>query len=265
MDADEFLNLLLWTCDRFARPSLRHAGESYEQWAYRNGLLRPMRRLERAKLIERTSSVSDARVCRLTENGRLRMLGGRDPAARWARSWDNVWRIALFDVPVGDEGRRKKLRRYLQSRGFGCLQNSVWVSPDLLDDPAALADKQSNVKSLILFEGRPFAGETDAAIVSAAWDWGRINQLYRKHLRLIAERPTKDPRTKSAVEAFHRWAAIERSAFMAAVTKDPLLPQNLLPSDYLGQKSWQARLHCQPAVSEQINSLSRLPLPTDSN
>lgn len=264
MDGDEFLNLVLWTCDRFARPTLRQVGESYEQWAYRNGLLRPMRRLERARLIERTSSVSDSRVLRLTENGRLHILGGRDPSARWARFWDGVWRIAMFDVPVGDEGRRKKLRRYLQSRGFGCLQNSVWISPDPLDEPAAMADKKSNVKSLIFFQGRPFAGETDAAIVSAAWNWTRINHLYRKHLRLIDERPTKDPDTRRAAEAFQRWAALERSAFLAAVTRDPLLPQNLLPSDYLGKKSWQARLDCQPAVSKQIHSLAHNSLHDDT-
>lgn len=255
---EEFLNLLFWTFDLFARPRLSRAGESFEQWAYRNGFMEPIRRLEKRGYIERTPGRTDARVCRLTDSARLRVLGGRDPAREWARVWDGAWRVALFDVPFGEEGRRKRLRRYLRSYGFGCLQDSVWVSPDPLDDPAAMADRHGSVRSLILLEARPCGGETDTQIVEAAWNWEQINRLYHKHLRVLDERPTTEPRTEAAAKALRTWAALERSAFVAAVSRDPLLPECLLPDDYLGQKAWRSRVRAQPAVADQLSSLSQL-------
>jgi DNA-binding transcriptional regulator PaaX len=254
--AEEFLTLMLWTYDLFARPSFSRAGESYERWAYRNGFLKSVQRLENRGLVERKSGVSDSRVCRLTESARLQVIGGRDPSGRWSRAWDGRWRVALFDVPVGDEGRRKRLRRYLRSCGFGCLQNSVWVCPDPLRDPAALADRHSNVTSFILLEARPCAGETDAAIVNAAWDWAHINQLYRKYLHTLDERPTAEPRTEAAAKTLRAWAVQERSAFLAAVSKDPLLPQRLLPEGYLGQNAWRSRIRAQPAIANQLKCLA---------
>jgi len=252
---EEFLTLMLWTYDLFARPSFNRAGESYERWAYRNGFVKPVQRLENRGLIERKPGVSDARVCRLTESARLRVIGGRDPSSQWSRAWDGTWRVALFDVPVGDEGRRKKLRRYLRSYGFGCLQNSVWVSPDPLRDPAAVADRNSNVTSFILVESRPCAGETDAAIVNAAWDWAHINQLYRKYLRILDQFPKAEPRTDSAAKTLRAWAVEERDALLAAVTEDPLLPQRLLPEGYLGENAWRSRVCVQPAIANQLKCL----------
>jgi len=38
-----------------------------------------------------------------------------------------------------------------------------------------------------------------------------------------------------------QWLAAEREAWMAALTLDPLLPEILLPSNYLGRKAWQQR------------------------
>ena len=99
------------------------------------------------------------------------------------------------------------------------------------------------------------AGETDAAIVNAAWDWAHINQLYRKWLRILDQRPTAEPRTASAAKTLHAWALQERSAFLAAVLEDPLLPQRLLPEGYLGQNAWRSRIRAQPAIANQLKCL----------
>jgi len=42
--------------------------------------------------------------------------------------------------------------------------------------------------------------------------------------------------------ALRRWAAAEREAWLDAVTQDPLLPERILPSDYLGQEAWRRRM-----------------------
>jgi DNA-binding transcriptional regulator PaaX len=107
----EFLNLLLWSADMLARPTFRNLTDSYEAWAYRNGLLRQIGRLERQQFLERDAAAPDDRVYRLTAKGRLQAIGGRDPQARWSREWDGHWRLVVFDVPTARNSYRSRLRR----------------------------------------------------------------------------------------------------------------------------------------------------------
>src|SRR5437879_7841676 len=82
---EEFLNLLLWSAEKLMRPTFRNLTDSYESWAYRNRLFRRVGMLESQQLIERDPSAAGDRMYRLTWQGRLRALGGRDAQARWAR------------------------------------------------------------------------------------------------------------------------------------------------------------------------------------
>lgn len=254
---EEFLNLLLWSADLLARPTFRNLTDSYEGWAYRNGLLKQVSRLEQQQLLERDPSAPNDRLYRLTAQGRLHVLGGRDPEAHWARPWDGQWRLVIFDVPTGQDAQRERLRRYLRSRGFGCLQNSVWISPDpLAEERDILGGGKVNVESLILLEGRPCAGQSDAEIVMGAWDFERINRRYARHLRLLAERPGGGLWQEKAAKALLRWAAAEREAWLEAVTSDPLLPSRILPPDYLGQEAWRRRVEVLGEAGRQLSTFS---------
>src|ERR1043165_9196726 len=162
---EELLNLLLWSAEKLARPTFRNLTESYESWAYRNGLLRQLATLERRQLLDRETSSNDDRLYRLTAQGRLHALGGRDPEERWARLWDGKWRLVLFDVPLGKNTQRDRLRRFLRDRGFGYLQNSVWITPDPLDqERQILGGEKIDVGSLILLEAGPWPGGSGGEI-----------------------------------------------------------------------------------------------------
>ena len=240
---EEFLYFLLWSADQLIHPTFRNLNGSYESWAYRHGLLRQIATLEKQKFVECKETASDARFCRLTAQGRLHALGGRDPEAQWSRPWDGRWRLVLFDVPVEHNAKRSRLRRYLRSRGFGYLQNSVWITPDaLLEEIETLRGARVDVESLILLEARPCAGESDGDIVAGAWDFRHINRLYNRHLDVLAAQPTGRLARAGDAQALRRWAAAERAAWIRAVSSDPLLPQKLLPSDYLGRRAWQGRI-----------------------
>src|SRR5438552_9324369 len=110
---EELLYLLFWNCDMLARPTFRNLTDSFESWAYRNGLGRQLAVLERQKFLESRSADGDYssavdRVLRLTEAGRLHVLGGRDPETRWRRRWDGRWRIVLFDLPNAQSKLRNR-------------------------------------------------------------------------------------------------------------------------------------------------------------
>ncbi len=67
--------------------------------------------------------------------------------------------MVLFDVPQSKASDRARLRRSLADRGFGYLQNSVWITPDpLTEEREALGAGRVDVESLIILEARPCAG-----------------------------------------------------------------------------------------------------------
>ena len=254
---EEFLNFLLWSAELLVRPTFRNLTDSYESWAYRNGLLKQMTRLEQQQLIERDASVPDDRLYRLSAQGRLHVLGGRDPEERWARHWDGQWRLVLFDVPTNQNAKRERLRRYLRDKGFGYLQNSVWVTPDpLAEEQQILGGGKINVESLILLEARPCAGESDTEIASGAWDFERINRRYAAYLKILNERPDGVLRNDPAAKTLMRWAAAEREAWLDAVTNDPLLPARILPSAYLGQQAWRRRVEVLRDAGRQLRTFN---------
>lgn len=252
---EELLNCLLWSADKFMRPTFRNLTDSYESWAYRSGLLRQIGALEEQQLIERDQKSSSDRLYRLTEAGRLAALGGRDPEAQWSRPWDGLWRLVLFDVPEDRHPHRLRLRRYLRAKGFGYLQGSAWVTPfPLQGEREHLAGGEIDVESLVLLEARPCAGETDEQIVAGAWDFRHINRRYTKHLQLLEQRPDGALDDAAKAKSLQRWATEERAAWFAAVEIDPLLPKSLHPADYLGVRAWQRRTEVLRQAGQQMRT-----------
>jgi len=110
---------LLWTAETVMDPTFRNLDASFESWAYRNGFLPQIHRLEAAGLIESPKeSWSRGRFVRLTEDGRIAALGGRDPEACWAAPWDKKWRLVLFDLPEKERALRMQVRRALIEGGM---------------------------------------------------------------------------------------------------------------------------------------------------
>ncbi|MHB8521431.1 MAG: hypothetical protein ACYDH9_11835 [Limisphaerales bacterium] len=250
---EELLYLLLWSSEWLCRPTWRNLTESFEGWTYRNGLHRQLARLEGLKLVASKPSAHDGRVHRLTEAGRLWALGGREPEAYWQRHWDGRWRAVLFDVPSGEDSARNRLRESLRRRGFGYLQNSVWITPDpLMNDRKTLTSQAADVESLIVLEARPCAGESDMEIVAGAWDFAAINAGYAKHAELLGRRPLQPLLTEADATVFRRWAREEHQAWDTAVGLDPLLPACLLPPGYLGRKAVQKRRDTLAQAAEQM-------------
>ncbi|MBI5770233.1 MAG: hypothetical protein HZA93_20825 [Verrucomicrobia bacterium] len=249
---EEFLYVLLWTADSLMRPSWRDAfAPDFEAWAWRNRLGRRIAQLQQRKLLEEhPASQPSRRIVRLTETGRLTALGGRDPVARWARTWDGRWRLLLFDLPSAEVAVRAKLRRYLRAEQLGYLQNSVWLTPDSLDETRRLVHGMpTDPEGFLLFEGRPASGETDSAIVRGAWDFPAINARYEQYLAIARTAPRQWPRNDPERERLQTWARRERAAWNRAATLDPFLPLALLPDGYLGRTAWSARTEAFAALA----------------
>ena len=167
---EAFLNFLLWSTDKFANPTFRNLTDSYEGWAYRNGLFRQVAALEKLQLVERDAALQRPPLLP-DKQGRLHALGGRDPQARWKRKWDGHWRLVLFDVPVSRKSYHVRLWRYLRRQGVRLPAKQRVDYPDsLAEERQILGGGKINVESLILLEARPCAGESDEEIGAGAWD-----------------------------------------------------------------------------------------------
>ncbi len=243
----DFLNGMLWILSVASRPTMRNLMGGYESWAYSTGWERQLNALEESGHVESRAMGADPRnrVYRLSAKGRVAALGGRDPEACWARPWDGMWRMVLFDIPEERGTERWKLRRYLRSREFGYLQNSVWISPHPVELERSILEKgKIHAESFTVLEGRPAAGESDMDLVEGAWDFEEINKRYRCFEEVLREVPKLKLLDESAAVDLRDWWRREREAWIDAVSIDPLLPRALWPEGYRGEIAWQARVKC---------------------
>jgi DNA-binding transcriptional regulator PaaX len=200
-----------------------------------------LRNLEAAGWIGRPGAGAvDGRLFQVTAQGARLIAGGVNPEELWARSWDGKWRMVLFDVPQAQAKLRTQLRRKLRALRFGWLQNSVWLSPDPVSEFGRdLAKPQISAESLLVIEGRPVAGESDAELVMGAWDFSRLAKLHASYQKILRLRPGagRDAR----LEDWSAWVTTEQRAWAEIVHHDPFLPAALLPDGYAGQTVWRAR------------------------
>jgi phenylacetic acid degradation operon negative regulatory protein len=263
VNVEGFLWVMLWTCDSLLFPSWRSFGESFEGWAYRRGSLARIRRLEQERLIERRDAENGRRrEWRITPAGRLRALGGRDPVACWNSLWDGQWRLVIFDIAERRRVERNLLRHQLRRRGFGCLQDSVWITPHPLDEERArLAGELADVKALLLLDARSGSETTAAQIVSAAWNFTAINARYAAHRRVLDQRPRGALDTATAGNAFAAWLREECARWTEAIAPDPLLPESLWPRGYAGRDAWQRRTAVMSEAGRQMRAFAPPPGP----
>ncbi len=238
---EELLYALFRLADILVHPTLSNLTDSFEGWADRRGLLRRLHELERRHLLERWPEGSRRGSYRVTSSGCLRALGGKDPDRRWDRDWDGLWRMAVFDVPEKENAKRAQLRRMLRDRRWGCLQRSVWVSPDPIDEAIERWERRYPVKVFISLETHAGTEGTRQALVRSAWDFESINRAYRHCLELLEQRPQPDNHESGTKKELLEWIRRDGIAWRHALSLDPLLPSALLPDSYLGRTAWRER------------------------
>jgi len=250
------LYYLLWTAETITSPSFRNLNSSLESWAYRRGCLRQLRELEKDGYLEADlEEKSNRRLVRLTEQGRIKALGGYDPPAIWNRPWDGKWRFAIFDVPEKDAKLRRRFRRVLRHEKFGILQKSVWITPSPLPDVRSRLRKDPVFASRILFlEGHPCGGESDADLVRASWNWSAITKSYKNHSEHLDHLPGS--KAASETNALRDWMELEHQLWERCMELDPLLPKALHLSNYPGPKAWRRRLAALKKAGRRLRQLT---------
>lgn len=241
----------LWALDAIggeATGALAHL--LWQKFSTKGRLAEAYRRLQATGKIDvHGAGPLDERIIRLTVQGRHACLAGVDPEARWARPWDGIWRIVAFDIPEKDASLRAALRRRLHEHRFGWLQNSVWISPDPIEEFRALmSEKRLLPESLTLLDAKPSGGESNEAMVTSAWDFAALDKAHEHYLEILCLRPNR----LQKISTWIAWLEMEHRAWARLASQDPFLPRVLLPRFYRGQTIWKARQEAHAAFRDAI-------------
>lgn len=90
-----------------------------------------LHRLKQSRLILISEKEDGKFLVELTEKGarKVKEMQLDDLAIPKQKSWDEIWRIVIFDIPNKKRKARDALREKLKKMNFYQLQESVWVSP----------------------------------------------------------------------------------------------------------------------------------------
>lgn len=183
----------------------------------------------------------------LSESGRARFDAAdrRIYAAPRAR-WEGDWRLVFFGGGDLASDRREVLRRELIWQGFGQIAPGVLAHPEADREAVrqALNDMGASDQVLVLRAeaDRLTSPQALRALARSAWDIDRLAAMYQgllDHFRplwhMLESSPHLDPEFCFLIRTLmvHDYRRI--------MLKDPLLPLDMLPTDWAGTS---ARLLC---------------------
>lgn len=149
-------------------------------------------------------------------------------------AWDGRWTLIAFSVPEQESTRRRALRTALRGWGYAPLYDAVWISPCPMT-PEAREELTGLARgSMSVFRARhvDLGTETDRNPV-LAWDLPAIARKYEAFVRrwsgLLPDVAAGRVTGAAAVRARTELMDTYRHFFP---TLDPLLPIELLPSDW---------------------------------
>lgn len=141
------------------------------------------------------------------------------------KKWDGKWRIVFYDIPEKEKNIRKMLQVKLLELGFGMIQESVYISPfDIAEDlrEFLIAQKLEEIVFISVAD-KLFAGN-EKLLTERVWRLGDLNEEYLDLYQRIKK-------GENLEEIFSTYEEILR--------RDPCLPRQLLPDNWLGEKVYQ--------------------------
>ena len=161
-------------------------------------------------------------------------------------AWNGRWHLITYSLPDSMTHQRNVLAKRVRWAGYGNLNRGTWVSAtDRSAQLLPLFDELDVSEYVTIFAGaNKIGGMTDSALVANCWDLDELKTAYDQFLemclaaqgKLGAQNPPND--FDSAKQAFqdHFWLSQQ---FQDFPRRDPNLPPELLPDDWVGYQARQ--------------------------
>lgn len=158
--------------------------------------------------------------------------------------WDKRWRVAIFDIQEINKSARDGLRKKLKELGFGMIQKSVFISPhDIIKDLSEFIKNSGLDEVVYTFEASNLATGDVKGLANKIWNLNALNEKYREITEIIDNKHLMSKRDRVKLlndknqESMVNLARELREKYLALILKDPFLPKELLPSDWMGYEA----------------------------
>ncbi len=213
--------------------------------AYRSA----MSRLQKKGLIIRTDGRDDLPRLILTEAGKSSRPDYHCPDKFWNKRWNGIWYMLIFDVPEKERHYRDTLRKFLKQLRMGCLQKSVWITPQDIRPEYDDLEKAASIHAVAyLLESRTVLHEDQEEMVCNAWNFQKLNELHQRYIDVFTENLHSIAQAPSSGELM-KLLYQESEAYIQAMIGDPLLPGKLHPHNYLGTQVWELHNRLRTAIA----------------
>ncbi len=194
-------------------------------------------RLRKNGLVVNRSESGQTPHLTLTAAGKSGLPPYFSPEKMWNRKWNGIWYLLVYDVPEIDRKYRDVLRQFLKRMRMGCLQQSVWVTPqDIRPDFDDLSKAVSIDAFAFLFEAKTVLGLPRNRVVEEAWNFGRLSLLQDRYCEVMEENIDRMEQGNCKAEELGPLMRLALDAYHSVFVEDPLLPMSLCPSNYRGME-----------------------------
>lgn len=177
---------------------------------------------------------------RLHERGRELLQIERPSPALRKRAWDGRWRIVMFDFPEVARKARNSFRQKLHEHRMGCLQKSVWITPDpIIPTWKRLLRETELTEWVLLFESSELGPVDDVEIAQKVWPLAEVDKRYQLYLSEFRDLPRKLHASSSSAlsRELGRRARKESEKYFDILRDDPCLPLSLVPDGFHGREA----------------------------
>lgn len=172
---------------------------------------------------------------RLTNQG-IRKITRDFPFFSLARKkWDRKWTVIVFDIRETERWIRDSFREQIVHLGCGKLQRSVYITPHKIDKELKEMINFQGLREIVRVFRAPLLFEEDEkALAARLWKIEKLNEQYQKIIDGWEEN-----KSKSCGEVRQRLIRELKTSYLNILSKDPILPKELLPNDWVGDKTHQ--------------------------
>ncbi|GGE12825.1 phenylacetic acid degradation operon negative regulatory protein PaaX [Marinithermofilum abyssi] len=158
--------------------------------------------------------------------------------------WDQLWRVLTYSIPEEKRELRNQFRKELTWLGFGLILNSIWVSPNPLEEKVMELIKTYKLEPYVLFfQTNSILTFDNNEIVSRGWDipeiakkYDQFIDYYKPEYEKLKEQVWKG--TISDRECFKIRTALVHE-YRKFLFIDPVLPNDLRPENWSGSHASQ--------------------------
>ncbi|MEN2466291.1 phenylacetic acid degradation operon negative regulatory protein PaaX [Ornithinibacillus sp. JPR2-1] len=179
----------------------------------------------------------------LTDRGKARMEEASKRIYKTEHpSWDGQWRLLVYTIPENKRHLRDELRKELVWSGFGLLSNSCWITPNPLEEQVNLLMEKYDIHEYVSFFNASYIGmNNEEDLVQKCWNLDDVNEKYQLFIQEYSQKYVIDKNKIEKGELTDGSCFVKSALLVHQYRKflfiDPNLPQELLPTRWLGDSA----------------------------